>query len=166
MANLKQQIADLLAETPTLNTLELAEKLAVAEGEIICALPENLVKVFDGSQAQILLEKISEWGEVVTIIEKENSIFEVKGEFPYGKNGYGYYNLNMGEKVQGSLFGHLKLDQISQIAFISKPFRGKESYAIAFIASNGQVIFKIYLGRDKDRNLLPHQVEKFKLFIQ
>ena len=65
---------------------------------------------------------------------------------------------------EGALHGHLKLDNIARIAFVSLPFRGKESYNIAFIAHNGQTIFKVYLGRDEQRQLFPEQVEKFKAF--
>ena len=58
----------------------------------------------------------------------------------------------------------MKLDSIAQIAFVSLPFRGKESYNIAFIAHNGETIFKVYLGRDEQRQLFPEQVEKFNAF--
>lgn len=78
--------------------------------------------------------------------------------------GRGYYNLNMKDD-EGTLHGHVKLGNLAQIAFVSLPFRGKESYNIAFIANNGQTIFKVYLGRDEQRQLFPHQVEKFKQFI-
>jgi len=47
---------------------------------------------------------------------------------------------------------------------VSLPFRGKESYNIAFIAENGETIFKIYLGRDEQRQLFPEQVEHFNTF--
>lgn len=95
--------------------------------------------------------------------KKEGSIFEIKDQFPAGIVGRGYYNLNM-KGDQGSLHGHLKLDNIAHIAFVSIPFRGKESYNIAFISHQGETIFKIYLGRDENRQLFPQQVELFKSF--
>ncbi|MFW9292495.1 ChuX/HutX family heme-like substrate-binding protein, partial [Glaesserella parasuis] len=84
-------------------------------------------------------QAISQWGTFTTIIEKEGSIFEIKDRFPSGIFARGYYNLNMKDQ-EGTLHGHLKLDNIAHIAFVSLPFRGKESYNIAFIAHNGQTI--------------------------
>lgn len=161
--SLKQQVADLLAENPNIITLEIAEKLQQPEGNILKALPEQFVRLFPAERAEEILQAVSQWGIFTTIIEKEGSIFEIKDRFPTGIIGRGYYNLNMKDD-EGAIHGHLKLDNIADIAFVSLPFRGKESYNIAFIAANGQTIFKIYLGRDEQRQLFPEQVEHFKHF--
>lgn len=161
--SLKQQVADLLAENPNIITLEIAEKLQQPEGNILKALPEQFVRLFPAERAVEILQAVSQWGIFTTIIEKEGSIFEIKDRFPTGIIGRGYYNLNMKDD-EGAIHGHLKLDNIADIAFVSLPFRGKESYNIAFIAPNGQTIFKIYLGRDEQRQLFPEQVEHFKHF--
>lgn len=161
--SLKQQVADLLAENPNIITLEIAEKLQQPEGNILKALPEQFVRLFPAERAIEILQAVSQWGIFTTIIEKEGSIFEIKDRFPTGIIGRGYYNLNMKDD-EGAIHGHLKLDNIADIAFVSLPFRGKESYNIAFIAPNGQTIFKIYLGRDEQRQLFPEQVEHFKHF--
>lgn len=142
----------------------MASHFGKPEGEILCALPDEFVRVFPAERAEEVLAEISSWGIFTTIIEKEGSIFEIKDRFPTGMVGRGYYNLNMKDE-EGTLHGHLKLDNISKIAFVSLPFRGKESYNIAFIANNGQTIFKVYLGRDAERQLFPEQVQKFKAFI-
>lgn len=160
---LQQQVADLLAQNPNIITLEIAEKLQRPEGEILCALPAQFVRLFPAERAEEILQTISNWGVFTTIIEKEGSIFEIKDRFPSGIIGRGYYNLNMKDD-EGALHGHLKLDTIGKIAFVSLPFRGKESYNIAFIAQNGQTIFKVYLGRDEQRQLFPQQVQSFKTF--
>ncbi|STO54999.1 heme utilization protein HuvX [Canicola haemoglobinophilus] len=161
--SLKQQVADLLAENPNMITLEIAAKLQQPEGNILKALPEQFVRLFPAERAEEILQAVSQWGIFTTIIEKEGSIFEIKDRFPTGIIGRGYYNLNMKDD-EGAIHGHLKLDNIADIAFVSLPFRGKESYNIAFIAPNGQTIFKIYLGRDEQRQLFPEQVEHFKHF--
>lgn len=160
---LHQQVAKLLAENPNIITLEIAEKLQCPEGEVLCALPTEFVRVFTGSRAEEILTTISKWGMFTTIIEKEGSIFEIKDNFPSGMIGRGYYNLNM-KGDEGAIHGHLKLDNIAKIVFVSLPFRGKESYNIAFIAHSGQTIFKVYLGRDEQRQLFPEQVAQFNAF--
>lgn len=163
MSSLSQQVAALLAENPNMITLEIAAQLQRPEGEILCALPPEFVRLFSAERAEEILQAISQWGTFTTIVEKEGSIFEIKDRFPSGMIARGYYNLNMKDE-EGALHGHLKLDSIGQIAFVSLPFRGKESYNIAFIAHNGQTVFKVYLGRDDKRQLFPEQVEKFKSF--
>lgn len=163
MSQLKQQIASLLAENPNMITLEIATQLNVPEGEVLINLPDEFVRVFPAERAEEIFKTISEWGVFTTIIEKAGSIFEIKDRFPSGIVGRGYYNLNM-KGDEGALHGHIKLDTIAHIAFVSIPFRGKESYNIAFIATTGETIFKVYLGRDEQRNLFPHQVEYFKTF--
>lgn len=163
MEQLKKQVADYLAQNPNAMTLQIAAELNLPEGKVLCALPEEFVRLFPADRAQDILTAISEWGTFTTIIEKEGSIFEIKDRFPSGSFGHGYYNLNMGMD-QGAIHGHLKLDNIAQIAFVSLPFRGKESYNIAFVAQTGQTMFKVYLGRDEKRQLFPEQVEKFKAF--
>ncbi|PJG85058.1 heme utilization cystosolic carrier protein HutX [Conservatibacter flavescens] len=161
--NLSQQVADYLAQNPNAITLEIAAEFNRPEGEILLALPTEFVRVFPAERAEEILKEISGWGVFTTILEKEGSIFEIKDRFPSGVIGRGYYNLNM-KHQEGALHGHLKLDNIAQIAFISLPFRGKESYNIAFIAHNGHTIFKVYLGRDENHKLFPEQIEKFKHF--
>lgn len=157
---LKQKIEQALLQEPNLHTLDLADKFKCQEGEIIKHLPAEFITFFTGD-IETLLAEIHSWGKVVTIIEKAGSIFEVEGTFPLGKEGYGYFNLNMPKNPNIALYGHLKLQQITDIVLISKPFRGKESYAIAFITAQQEVLFKIYLGRDEQRQLLAHQVKKF-----
>lgn len=163
MSQLKQQIASLLAENPNMITFEIATQLNVPEGEVLINLPDEFVRAFPAERAEEIFKTISEWGVFTTIIEKAGSIFEIKDRFPSGIVGRGYYNLNM-KGDEGALHGHIKLDTIAHIAFVSIPFRGKESYNIAFIATTGETIFKVYLGRDEQRNLFPHQVEYFKTF--
>lgn len=163
MSSLKQQVAELLASNPNLITLEIAEQLQTPEGKVLCALPDEFVRLFPAERAEEILQAVSQWGTFTTIVEKEGSIFEIKDRFPTGVLARGYYNLNMKDQ-EGALHGHLKLDNVAQIAFVGLPFRGKESYNIAFIAHSGQTIFKIYLGRDEQRQLFPEQVERFKTF--
>lgn len=163
MSELQSQIAEILNSQPNIITLDIATQLQRPEGEILLNLPPKFVRIFPAERAEEILQAISQWGKVTTIIEKLGSIFEIKDIFPTGITGRGYYNLNM-KNEEGALHGHLKLDSLTHIAFVSLPFRGKESYNIAFIAHNGETVFKVYLGRDENRQLFPEQIDKFKNF--
>ncbi|CCO48770.1 HuvX protein [Vibrio nigripulchritudo SOn1] len=155
---LKQNVAELLEQDETLLPSTIAEQLNVSELEVVRSLPGDMTTMIAGESAQEILEGLVDWGPVTTIVHSMGSIFEVKAPFPKGKVAHGYYNL-MGK--QGEMHGHLKLDLVKAVALVSKPFRGKESHYFGFFTEQGDSIFKIYLGRDEKRVLIPEQVEKF-----
>lgn len=159
----KQQVAKLIEQEPTLLPVAIAERLGISEFEAVAALPEEMVALVPGDQAQLILEQLAGFGPVTTIVHSFGSIFEVKAPFPKGKVARGYYNL-MGR--EGELHGHLKLDNVSNIALVSKPFMGRESHYFGFFCTEGNNIFKIYLGRNEKRELITEQVEQFKQWQQ
>ncbi|MEZ9819562.1 heme utilization cystosolic carrier protein HutX [Shewanella sp. 10N.286.45.A1] len=148
-----------LIDNPSAMPSQIAAELNVSEFEVVSALPREQLALLPVSEKDALLTSLPEWGNMTTIVSASGSIFEFKGAFPKGKYAHGYYNLIT--KGDG-LHGHLKLDDISAIALISKPFRGTESHSINFFGPAGEVVFKVYLGRDKKRVLLPEQVARFK----
>ncbi|ACJ30646.1 Conserved hypothetical protein [Shewanella piezotolerans WP3] len=148
-----------LIDNPSAMPSQIAAELNVSEFEVVSALPTEQLALLPVSEKDALLTSLPEWGNMTTIVSASGSIFEFKGSFPKGKYAHGYYNLIT--KGDG-LHGHLKLDDISAIALISKPFRGTESHSINFFGPAGEVVFKVYLGRDKKRVLLPEQVARFK----
>jgi putative heme utilization carrier protein HutX len=159
MEIIERQVVDLLDQEPTLLPAEMATRLNVSEYDVVSSLPTAMVATLDGAAAQSIFERLVGFGPVMTIMHSFGSIFEVKAPFPKGKVAHGYYNL-MGK--EGELNGHLNLDRIKNIALVSKPFRGRESHYIGFFCESGNNIFKVYLGRDKKRNLIPDQVKLFK----
>ncbi|WP_022941794.1 heme utilization cystosolic carrier protein HutX [Psychromonas hadalis] len=155
----KQQVQRILADEPGKLPSEIAQQLNSSEAQVVFAFDPQMTTRIGGDQAESLLSELTSWGNVTTIIHSEGSIFEVKAPFPKGKFAHGYYNL-MGR--EGELHGHLKLDLITDIALVSKPFRHSESHYFGFFTQQGNSMFKIYLGRDKKRQLLTDQVEKFQ----
>lgn len=166
MTQLKQQIKSLLSDNPSIGTHELAAQLNKPEGEIIRFLPEHMVSIIEGQYSETILTELPQWGEVTIIIEKAGSFFEIKETFPIGKSAYGYYNLNLGEETVKAFHGHLKLVHIKYIALVSKPLKGKETHAIVFISDKNQVVFKVYLGRNKQGEIYPDQIERFQKLTQ
>lgn len=159
MNTLKQQVAQVIEDEPKLLPAAIAQQLKVSEFDVVAALPDDMVAVMAGEQAQSILEELVNYGPVTTIMHSFGSIFEVKAPFPKGKLARGYYNL-MGRN--GELHGHLQLDNIKNIALVSKPFMGRESHYFGFFSEDGNNIFKVYLGRDDKRELIPQQVSRFK----
>ncbi|HCG6535688.1 heme utilization cystosolic carrier protein HutX [Vibrio parahaemolyticus] len=159
MESIKQQVEVLLEQEPQLLPAAMAERLGVTEFDVVAALPQEMVAIAPGEQAQTILESLVGFGPVTTIVHSFGSIFEVKAPFPKGKVARGYYNL-MGR--EGELHGHLKLDNVKNIALVSKPFMGRESHYFGFFSECGSNIFKVYLGRDEKRELIAEQVTAFR----
>lgn len=112
-----------------------------------------------GDQAEALLRELAHWGNTTTIILQGGSVFEFKGRFPEGELGHGYYNLT--GPVPG-LHGHISLDAIDHIDFQDQPHRGRTSYAFNFQNKDNNNIFKVFLGRHPDGELIATQVARFK----
>ncbi|AUI87828.1 HuvX protein [Vibrio azureus] len=155
---IKEQVAKLLVEEPRLLPAAIAEKLDISEFEVVAAFPQGSVAIVSGEYAQSILEQLVDFGPVTTIMHSFGSIFEFKGPIPKGKVARGYYNLMA---KPGQLDGHLSLDNIKHVALVSKPFMGRESHYFGFFSECGSNIFKIYLGRDEKRELIPSQVTAF-----
>ncbi|KJY82837.1 HuvX protein [Vibrio galatheae] len=163
MQTLKQKVAQLIEQEPTLLPAAIAEKLDISEFEAVSSLPEEMIAIVDGEQALPIMESLVGFGPVTTIVHSFGSIFEVKAPFPKGKVARGYYNL-MGR--DGELHGHLKLENIKHVALVSKPFMGRESHYFGFFCEAGNNIFKVYLGRNEKRALIESQVATFKQWQQ
>lgn len=115
-------------------------------------------KTIPGSFAQELLTNIATWGNVTTIVIHLGSVFEFKGPFPKGSDGFGFYNL---EGPIPGFHGHLNLNDIHHIAFQEKLHRGRESFALVFNNSNSETVFKVFLGRDDQGEVLKNQLTQF-----
>lgn len=118
----------------------------------------DMPPALQGTEALALLQQISLWGNTTTIVLHGGCVFEFKGDFPTGDIAEGFYNL----KGTTGFEGHLNLDAIKTIQFQSKNHRGRESHALVFTDKNSDAIFKIFLGRDANGELLQHQLEKFE----
>lgn len=105
-----------------------------------------------------LLRQLPAWGPTTTIVQHGGCVFEFKGAFPPGEVGEGYYNLDGG--LPG-FHGHLRLDAIAGVGFQERQHRGRSSYAFTFDDSEGNTLFKVFLGRDSAGELLPAQVAHF-----
>lgn len=117
----------------------------------------ELIPSLPGERAESLLTEIASWGNTTTIIIHGGSVFEFKGVFPAGASAHGFYNL----KGTTGFEGHLRLDALTRIDLITKNHRGRLAKAFAFM-KNDETVFKIFLGRDVEGDLLEEQVARFE----
>lgn len=156
------QLQHTLINSPQMMPAQVAKEHGVSELAVVKAMSSEEACFLALTDKDALLASLPSWGNMTTIIAVSGSIFEFKGSFPEGKYAHGYYNIYT--KGEG-LHGHLLMDNIGHIALISRPFRGQESYSINFFGAQGEMVFKVYLGRDKQRVLIASQVEQFKALV-
>jgi putative heme utilization carrier protein HutX len=106
-----------------------------------------------------LLRALPGFGNTVTIVFAGGCVFEFKGPFPGGETAEGYYNL---EGPVPGLHGHLRLEALDRVRFQDRPHRGRASYAFVFEDTAGRTVFKVFLGRGEDGEILPAQLDAFK----
>ena len=161
-SELAQKISQALEDQKT-TPASVAKECNVSEQEVVKQLSTEQVTWLNTDISETLLNQLPNWGKLTTIIQMAGNIFEFKGDFPKGKPAHGYFNLF--SKGDG-LHGHLLLSSYHAIALISRPFMGRMSHAINFFDDAGNIIFKVYLGRDKSGELIADQVNKFDALKQ
>ncbi len=134
----------------------LAEEHGVTPADVISCLPKGEAITVEGERFVEVMTEIAGWGEITFIVNTPDLVFEAKGEVPKGSMGRGYYNL-FGKPIGG----HLKADRCGSISFVTRKLFSSDTRSVQFFNKDGGCMFKVYLGRDEQRQLLPDQVERF-----
>ncbi|MBL4756091.1 MAG: heme utilization cystosolic carrier protein HutX [Rhizobiales bacterium] len=135
----------------------VAKENGVTVVEIVSCLPSHQAVTISGDLFVDVMGEISTWGEITFLVHTDDVILEAKGIVPAGSVSHGYFNLH-GKPIGG----HLKADNCASISFISRPLFKSDSCSVQFYNKAGGCMFKIYLGRDDKRQLIPSQVAKFE----
>lgn len=147
-----------LAEKPD----GVLEAVAAASGaslhEVLRALPPQHVRILSSCDVEALWQRLGTWGEVLLIVHTPDIVLECTGVLPPGSNGHGYFNIH-GDSPIG---GHIKASNCAAIALVDRPFHGRRSCSIQFLNGVGEAMFKIFVGRDAARELVPAQLAAFE----
>jgi putative heme utilization carrier protein HutX len=158
---LSTELADLkahMAENPGAVIEDVARQRKVSPRAVIEALPPEMVRLGAGGEFAAAMQDIAQWGEVTLIVHTDDAIFEFTGAIPAGEIGRGYFNLMQPK----GLHGHLRHERCGGIAFVERPFMGKQSAFVAFLNVDGGIMFKVFVGRDEARALKADQLARFK----
>jgi len=136
---------------------KIAKEHGVSTFDVVSALPEAHRTMVHGDHFADVMDKLTSWGDVMFIVHTPDIVLECVGPLPAGTFGRGYFNLH-GESHIG---GHIRADNCRQIAFVSRPFMGRESKSVQFFNVDGEAMFKIFVRRDAERNLVAEQAEMF-----
>jgi len=154
----QQLLAEKLAANPDGVLERIAAEYGVSTLDVVKALPAEYRTVIPGGRFQEIMADLETWGEVLVIVHTPDIVLECAGRIPPGSVGRGYFNLH-GDSPIG---GHIRYENCAEIAFVSRPFNGRPSCSIQFFNGQGAAMFKVFVRRDKERNLLPDQVERFE----
>ena len=121
------------------------------------------VRVFGKEEVLPLFKDLVGLGVMLVLVEHQGCVFEIKTHFPDGAEGHGYYNFKLEQET--GISGHMDIKNISHVAVVSETFHNMESKNWWFIHENGEVMFKVYLGRNADRSLKENQLEVFNKWL-
>lgn len=153
----KPPLAERLAQNADGILEQIARDYSVSTFEVVRALPAEHRSIVAGSLFEKIFAELTGWGEVLFIVHTPDIVLECAGKIPPGTFARGYFNIH-GDSPIG---GHLKAENCTHIAFVSRPFMGRPSRSLQFFNGAGEAMFKIFVRRDDKRELLPEQVARF-----
>ncbi len=145
-----------LEENKPLMLSQIAKEHNTTELEVASALPETMISFASKDAFEEIWKQLITWEKCTFIVQHLGSTFEICGALNKGSFGHGYFNLNGKE----ALHGHIDVEDLASIAFLSMPFMGLESLSLQFFNEAGEVKFSIYVGRE-NRVLIPEAKDSF-----
>lgn len=151
-----------LAEKPDGVIEQIAAKAEVTPAEVLAILPEGAAIVVPAGHWEPIWKDLTSWGEILMIVHTDDIVLEVEGSLPEGSEGHGWFNIH-GDSPIG---GHIRKERCVSIAFVDRGFHGRRSCSVWFMNADGKAMFKVFVRRDKERNLLEDQVSRFETLRQ
>ncbi|KPF54012.1 heme utilization cystosolic carrier protein HutX [Rhizobium sp. AAP116] len=151
-----------LAEKPDGVIEQIAAKAEVTPADVLANLPEGAAVLVPSEKWEPIWKDLTSWGEILMIVHTEDIVLEVEGSLPEGSEGHGWFNIH-GDSPIG---GHIRKERCVSIAFVDRGFHGRRSCSVWFMNADGKAMFKVFVRRDKERNLLEDQVARFEALRQ
>ena len=156
LTDTRPTLAEALAAQPMAALEDIARSAGVTPLDVLKALPPGEVTLLPGHHMVAALDDIATWGEVTFIVNTGPVILEVKAPLGGGTVAQGMYNFS--GKPTG---GHLHLAAAAHVAFVRRRLFGSETRSVQVYGQDGACLFKVYLGRDAQRQLIPAQIAAF-----
>ncbi|MCC8933642.1 heme utilization cystosolic carrier protein HutX [Rhizobium sp. 'Codium 1'] len=154
----RQRALAALAEKPDGVIEQIAAKADVTPAEVLAILPEGAAMLVPSEHWEPIWKDLTSWGEILMIVHTDDIVLEVEGTLPEGSEGHGWFNIH-GDSPIG---GHIRKERCVSIAFVDRGFHGRRSCSVWFMNAEGKAMFKVFVRRDKERNLLEGQVSRFE----
>ncbi|MFD2173144.1 heme utilization cystosolic carrier protein HutX [Rhodobacter lacus] len=151
-----QTIAEALATTPHAALEDIARTANTTPLAVLEALPAGEVTALPGSLMVEVLEAMADWGEITLVVNTGPVILEAKAPLLGGTVAQGMYNFK-GKPIGG----HVRIDACARVAFVRRKLFGTETRSVQLYDTTGGCMFKVYLGRDENRQMIPAQIAAF-----
>lgn len=158
----RQRALAALAEKPDGVIEQIAAKAEVTPAEVLAILPEGAAILAPSERWEPIWKDLTSWGEILMIVHTDDIVLEVEGSLPEGSEGHGWFNIH-GDSPIG---GHIRKERCVSIAFVDRGFHGRRSCSVWFMNADGRAMFKVFVRRDKERNLLEDQTSRFEALRQ
>lgn len=156
---LQEKMAAYLEDHSAMMLSGVSEPCETTEWAAANSLPFEICAVAGPEHFEAIWEGICAWDKCLFLLMHLGTALEIGGKLDIGKHGHGYYNLSQANG--GSIGGHIKIDDIKGIAFVSFPAKKFESMHIAFFNNDEKIKFSIFVGRGAERQLLPEAKASF-----
>ena len=147
-----------LAEKPDGVVEAIAATAGVTPADVLAVLPHGAAVSAPAERFIDIWNELRTWGEVLMIVQTPDIVFEVPGHLPEGTEGHGWFNIH-GDSPIG---GHIKKDNCATITFVDRAFHGRRSLSVWFMNAGGSAMFKLFVRRDENKELLANQLSKFE----
>lgn len=136
----------------------LAERHGVSYRAVLDCIESDARRSGPATAFPQIWADMTAWGPVTFVVHTKDGVFETKAPVPPGETGRGYFNIH-GDSPLG---GHLKMDRCAAIYFVDRLFFGRRSCSVQFINVDGEAMFKVFVGRDEKREMMPEQLARFE----
>ncbi|MCC2611359.1 heme utilization cystosolic carrier protein HutX [Neorhizobium petrolearium] len=147
-----------LAEKPDGVVEAIAAKAEVTPAEILEILPRGAAVIVGKDHFLDIWSEMGTWGEVLFIVHTEDIVLEAEGSLPAGSEAHGWFNIH-GDSPIG---GHIRKDNCASVTFVDRAFHGRRSCSVWFMNDKGSAMFKVFVRRDENRELIAEQLNKFE----
>ncbi|MGI2031291.1 heme utilization cystosolic carrier protein HutX [Rhizobium panacihumi] len=147
-----------LAEKPDGVVEAIAANAQVTPAEILEILPEGAAIIAAREEFAPIWTDLTQWGKVLFIVHTDDIVLEAEGTLPEGSEGHGWFNIH-GDSPIG---GHIKKDNCASVTFVDRAFHGRRSCSVWFMNAKGSAMFKVFVRRDENRELIAEQLTKFE----
>lgn len=147
-----------LAEKPDGILESVAKQAGCSLRDVLDRLPPPGATLISAERFEDVWLDLTGWGSVLFIVHTEDIVLECTGPLPAGSFGHGYYNVHGDSPISG----HINAGNCAAIYAIDRPFHGRRSCSVQFLNKAGNAMFKVFVVRDANRELVPEQLAKFE----
>ncbi len=155
-------LAAVMAADPSVLFEDIAKQHGATLRQVVEAMPRDMRRFAPGRAFADAMGDIARWGDVTVIIHSDDGVMEVSGPLREGSISRGYYNI----PGPTGFHGHLRHERCAAIGFVERPFFSRPQASVLFFNVDGGIMFKVFVSRDDQRELLADQLAAFRALAE